>query len=155
MGHIYTRTGDKGNCDVIGKRVAKDNMVIELLGDLDELNSFLGLAKAHQSDSELKSDLEKIQKCLIPIMGEVAGGKSADFLVDVFCLEALCDKYCKGELREFKVPGENVESAYLDVARAVARRAERRAVTVIGEGAILPWLNRLSDVLFAMARFTE
>ena len=153
MGSIYTKSGDDGFCDIVGKRLPKSDLVIELLGDLDELNSFLGLAKAHQTDEELKNEIEKIQMCLIPIMGEIAGG--AEAVISVDCLEALCDKYFCEELVRFSVPGKTKASAYLDVARTVARRAERKATVVLKKSATVPWLNRLSDVLFAMARYTE
>lgn len=151
---IYTKSGDFGFCDVIGKRVSKCDDVIELLGTLDELNAFLGLAKAHLSDDSLKKETHELQLKLMSVMGEVAGADMHVTEADVEYLEALCDKYCKS-ISEFSVPGETTVSAYYDAARTIARRAERRAVLTFEKGMIICWLNRLSDVLFAMAVYTK
>lgn len=168
---IVTKTGDNGDTSLyLGGRVVKDDPRVELAGDLDELCSFLGLAKSLAKNNLVKRRLESVQRDLFVIGAEVA--TAARFLnklnkrideSDVRRLEGIIDiletKRSPAE-RVFCLPGKNLVSGVLDVARAVARRAERRATTVfkkkpIKNSFILIYLNRLSDLLYLLARASE
>jgi len=164
---ISTGTGDNGSTEIIGgKRLAKDHPLVECLGTIDELNAFLGDAKAADAtDTPRKNQqrIEKIQKELFAIAGIIAG--SAARLPEAGNLDALIAAVAESEaqlppLNGFSVPGACAVSAKLHIARSVCRRAERR---LIGMGCpetisadeysrLLAWFNRLSDLLFLMAR---
>ena len=164
---ITTKTGDNGKTSLLyGSRVRKDNLRIEICGILDELNSFLGLAKSLLKDKALKKLINKVQGELFVIGGEVAAGKSSSKLrrkigqKNIKGLELFIEKLeKKRKLKEhtFVLPGGSTISAILDVARAIARRAERRIATLRNKGMlknrhILIYLNRLSDLLYLTAR---
>lgn len=160
MEKLYTGAGDSGYTQTLsGRRISKSDPIIEFVGDIDEFTSVLGAAKACCSDKELFSDIEIIQKKLISVMGEISGGKLSITPECIKAAEAMCDKYYIGVLTEFALPGKNILSAQLDIARTVIRRAERTAVKVVRTGQInnyvVTYINRLSDVIFAMARFSE
>ena len=160
MGKLYTGYGDGGYTQTAGgRRVLKSDLIIELLGTIDEATSHLGAAKAYSADKALKTDIERIQKKLVSVMGEIAGGEESVGEECVSALEDICDKYFKASITEFSLPGKNMASAQLDIARAVIRRAERAAQKAAQTGRIrkilLPYINRLSDALFAMARHAE
>jgi len=168
---VTTRTGDNGRTSLYyGGRVAKDHIRIEFYGTLDELCSFIGLAKAGLKKKKLKTVLECVQRDLFVIGAELAtttphlnklerriGGediKRLDWHIAALEKQGSYEECC------FYLPGENTVSATLDVARTVARRAERTAVTLKGRGIlqnrqILIYLNRLSDLLYLMARGHE
>lgn len=156
---IYTGCGDGGYTDTICQRLLKDDILIELLGTLDEATSLLGLAKAQMENESMKEDIETLQKKLMFLMGEVAGTKRKIEDEDITCCEKLCDKYGTSEIKEFVLPGGNIISARLDVARTVIRRAERVAVRLFREKEInkkiIVYLNRLSDLVYLMARSCE
>ena len=160
MGKLYTGIGDSGYTQTLNNRhVSKTDPVIELLGDIDEFTSCIGLAKANSSDKELNADIEKIQVKLISVMGEISGGERSVTKDCIAYLEGMCDKYYDENLSEFAVPGKNPVSAQLDVARCVIRRAERASVKVMQSGRLKKdtyvYINRLSDVVCAMARYAE
>ncbi|KKB75427.1 MULTISPECIES: cob(I)yrinic acid a,c-diamide adenosyltransferase [Bacillus] len=162
---LYTKTGDKGKTHVIGGRVDKDDVRVQCYGTVDELNSFIGLALAELGDerfSDIKSELLKIQHELFDCGGDLAyvspnGEKKLKEEAIAF-LEERIDAYCDEapELEKFILPGGSKAAAYLHVARTVARRAERLAVTLMKTADMretpLRYLNRLSDYLFAAAR---
>ena len=159
---ITTKTGDKGLTGLFtGDRVAKYSPIMEANGTIDELDSFLGEAK-HYVPEEMAEILEKIQVQLYDLMAELASrGKYAKVGdEEVRWLEELIHKYEEEvQLRAFVLPGSTIASAKLDVCRAVARRAERKVAKLylevgIGEKALV-YLNRLSDLLFVMARLIE
>ncbi len=169
---IYTKKGDSGTTGLYrGERVSKSAPQIEINGAVDEAQSFIGLARSELvSDSELNTDLKMIEKDLWILMAEVATSRSSKVQpkigVDkvssqmVTKLETLTDQYsAKFEMpREFVVPGENKQAALLDVARTVVRRAERQVVQHMeanSESYILPYLNRLSDLLWTLSRYLE
>ncbi|MDR2922969.1 MAG: cob(I)yrinic acid a,c-diamide adenosyltransferase [Treponema sp.] len=146
---ITAKTGDDGYTDLLdGKRLRKDHPLIECLGTLDELNAFLGDAKAALGVCPSSDIISGIQKDLSSIMGALAGGSVP--AVSVPALESSLPP-----LTAFAVPGENAASAKLHIARAVCRRAERR-LTALGltneTKAVLPYINRLSNLLFLLAR---
>lgn len=158
MGKLYTGFGDKGYTQTANSRhISKSDTIIELLGTVDEFTSQLGAAKAYTSDNALAADIEQIQKKLISVMGEIAGGAQSVTEECAARLEQMCDKYSGGALGEFTLPGKNIVSAQLDIARTVVRRAERIAVKAAQTGRVkntlLVYINRLSDVMYAMSQY--
>ena len=159
---IYTKTGDKGFSSLCSEeRIKKSDIIFDVLGTLDELSSFIGLAKIQVEEGDDKSFLEAIQKSLICLMGDIATeGKCREKITDshISALEGEIDKLQKktGDVKEFSLPGENEISARLDIARAVARRAERYMVCASEKYDIgyrnLAYINRLSDYLYCLAR---
>lgn len=163
---IVTRTGDDGTTSLMyGRRVPKAHPRIAACGAIDELNAALGLARAEGS-SEL---LLPIQKELIGLMGELAtddqdmpryikDGYPVISAESVARLDQLAAKLEAGlpRFKDWVIPGANRASAALDVARTVCRRAEREVLSLQHPNAqIIVYLNRLSDVLWLMARSVE
>lgn len=168
---IYTRGGDAGQTSLMGGvRVDKDHARIEAYGTIDEGTSHLGLARSTTRYDDLCGLIMEIQGELIPIMSEVAtppgatlkGGPRPGVQPEqVARLEQYIDRYNAEWIQtgKFVRPGGSQASAALDIARAVFRRAERRLITLGREEAINPdllkYLNRLSDLLYVMARIDE
>ena len=157
MAKLYTCKGDKGYTDLAnGKRVLKDSVLIELIGTLDEASSVLGASKVFAKNEELGNDIEAIQKMTFSVMAELAGGKTSLTDETIKNVEDMTDKYSDG-FSGFTFSGTNEASAFLDVARCVMRRAERIAVKAFRKKRItqaaMCWLNRISDLLYAMGRF--
>jgi len=166
---VTTRTGDRGETSLFGKeRVRKHDPRIEALGDLDEAQSALGIARAQARGTVAETILE-LQRGLYTAMSEVAT-PTADLArlsqrIDALAVAAIDERAAalRATARiegRFVVPGEDPLSAALDVARAVVRRAERRVVALADQGTLdgthlVPWLNRLSDVVFVLARSVE
>ena len=158
---LYTKTGDDGTTGLgDGSRTTKDSSRIEAVGTVDELNSWIGLLIAElQSDEPLIEPLTDIQHRLFDLGGELAvpGFQliEAEMVSD---LEALCDRLNEAlpPLKEFILPGGSKSAGLCHMARVVARRAERIIVTLSKEEAVgdalKQYINRLSDVLFVMAR---
>lgn len=171
---IATRKGDDGTTSLLyGQRVTKDHPQIEAVGTLDEFNAALGVAKAGCPDAARREELERIQKELVALMGEVA------------CSEADMARYAASKFEKidesrlaridagvaaleaqnirfdgWATPGANAHAAALDVARSTARRAERRLIALAHHGRVLrplllQYLNRVSDLLWLMARQAE
>jgi cob(I)alamin adenosyltransferase len=167
---VTTRTGDGGETSLFGKaRVRKTDPRIEALGDLDEAQSAIGVARAMVTKSTLGRELLDLQRGLYLVMSEVATPAEDQARLpqrlDAASVEKL-DRVLevvrkKSRIEgQFVVPGENAVSAALDQARTVSRRAERRVVECVDAGQVsgavlLPWLNRLSDVLFVLARSVD
>ena len=164
---IYTRTGDSGETGLFdGTRVPKSDPRVAAYGDVDELNAWLGLVAAGTADEQMRAMLERMQKDLFGlgarradpahrIAGRVA--KAAITSDDIARLETWIDTL-EAELpplRRFILAGGSPAGAALHVARTVCRRAERSMVG-LGDGAfeteLLIYINRLSDLLFVMAR---
>jgi cob(I)alamin adenosyltransferase len=168
---IVTKTGDKGKTDLLGGRqVSKDDLRIEVLGDLDELCSFLGLARSLVKNRQAKTIIENIQRDLFVIGSEVATearhiGKLKcrigqahihDIEKHIEQMERRMNLWQPG----FCLPGKNTPAAVIDIARTIARRVERRIVTFsrrnrFKNAEVLIYLNRLSDLLFILARRLE
>ncbi len=157
---IYTKTGDSGLTGLAdGSRAEKDSLRISVIGDVDELNSLLGLLIAINIDEEIKACLLDIQHILFDLGGELAIPDS-EMLIEtrVQYLEKIIDQYNDSlpPLKEFILPGGSVPAAVCHTARAVCRRAERQLVSLSKEVSInkvsLKFLNRLSDLLFVFAR---
>lgn len=169
MYKIYTKTGDRGTTGLFGgSRVDKDSLKVEAYGTIDEVISLLGLAYSKIDSDELKEEINSIQKKLFTLGGELASDdKGIGYLkelvseTDVKSLEHLTDKYMEitGPINEFVIPGKNESSSVLHIARTVVRRVERRITTLAREEKVRKeismYINRLSDTLFAMARFEE
>jgi len=166
---VYTRTGDAGETGLGGgQRVSKDQHRIEAFGTVDELNSSLGVARLHLT-GELDALLETIQHHLFDLGGDLCVLEAdkdrfemAPFPAErVTWLEERLDALNAElpPLKEFVLPAGEPASAHLHVARCVCRRAERRLVTLAHQEdvseAVLPYLNRLSDALFVLARFVN
>ena len=166
LDRIYTRGGDAGETSLgDGTRVPKDDVRIEAYGDVDELNAVLGLALARDVPATIAPWLRQIQNELFDLGADLAvpaGDERRERLrvsaTQVARLEELCDASNRGlePLRSFVLPGGSEAAALLHVARTVCRRAERRAVTLDRREAVNPqalaYLNRLSDLLFVLAR---
>lgn len=159
MADLYTKKGDDGFTGILGNnRIPKWDSLICLIGTLDEFSGALGICKACLEGGDMKKDIESLQEMLIDIMGELSGGRVfADEKV-VKTIEELTDKY-SGEFSGFTIPGKNMLSAHLNLARCVVRRAERIAAECMGENKIRKsaycCLNRLSDLMYAMSRYAE
>jgi len=164
---IYTRTGDGGETSYFdGTRVRKDDPRLDTYGDIDELNAWLGLVRASAIDADLDAALTRIQQDLFALgaqLADPAGKLSARVLkavvsdADVVRLESSIDGYERelAPLKKFILAGGTPAGAALHVARTVCRRAERRVIALEGEEIppiVVIYLNRLSDLLFTLAR---
>ena len=159
---IYTRTGDTGKTSLgDGSRVAKTDARVEASGAVDELNSHLGVVLAGELPSELRGPLERIQNELFDLGADISvpyaegDGRLRIEQAQVDSLEALCDRFNEPlpTLKSFVLPGGSEAAARLHVARAVARRAEIGVLRVRPANPLaLTYLNRLSDLLFILAR---
>jgi len=171
LSRIYTKTGDRGTTALgSGKRVPKDHPRIEAYGTVDELNSVIGLAIASGSDPDAATLLKRVQNDLFDLGADLCvpesprrarpGARRALRVTPAQCeyLEKAIDRFNAplATLRSFVLPGGTPESAWLHLARTVARRAERRLITLARRRRInrfaIVYLNRLSDLLFVMAR---
>jgi cob(I)alamin adenosyltransferase len=158
---IYTRTGDDGSTGLgDGTRVAKDDPRIEAIGDVDELNSIIGLLLCATLPEDIRACLLDIQHRLFDLGGELSmPGTALVGDTRVTALEAVLDRLNAElpPLKDFILPGGSPAAAHCHVARAVCRRAERRVRTLAGTATLNPagirYLNRLSDLLFVMARY--
>ncbi len=168
---IYTRTGDKGQTSLAsGKRVSKASSRVEAYGTVDELNSVIGVVVVHLSASQkgLVKELESIQHDLFEIGATLAtpAGKNQEVRsknlgkrVETF--ERVIDRLTKTlpPLKNFILPGGGKAGAFLHMARTVCRRAERHIIALSQkeqvDAGIIPYFNRLSDLLFTMARFVN
>ena len=169
MGSIATTRGDGGQTSLAGGvRVSKSSLRVEAYGNVDELNSALGFARSICEDAAIRELTLKVQRELfqvgsalatppesskpqVPVMQEMVDGLTQE----VHRIEAL-----EGILSDWSLPGENTPAAAFDVARTVCRRAERGVVRLLEAGeqaapAVLPYLNRLSDLLWLIGRQIE
>ena len=166
MAKIYTRTGDQGETGLVGgARVSKDSVRVQAYGSVDEVNSVLGVARSLLSDKELDVLLAELQADLFVVgadLASVARNEQRDLPriteEKVSGLERVIDRYEAelSPLKSFILPGGGKVGSILHNARTVARRAERNIVTLSKVERIndqmLPYMNRLSDLLFVLAR---
>lgn len=170
MARVTTKTGDEGYTGLLGReRVPKNHPLIEAVGAIDEADSSLGLARAQLSNPHLQDMILQVQKTLYTMMAELTtppeNYAKVDWKIteqDVAGLETwLAELKEQVEIgKEFVVPGATVAGAALDVARTVVRRGERQVVALylahdIPNAQVMRYLNRLSDLLFVMARLEE
>jgi cob(I)alamin adenosyltransferase len=163
---IYTKTGDTGETSLFGNtRVSKADPRVDAYGEVDELNAALGAARAVGLDADLTGVLEEIQRELFAIGARLADpsrrisdrvAKAEVVDEQVARLESTIDRL-EGELpplRRFILPGGSPAGSLLHSARTICRRAERRVVSLTGpvDPVVVAYLNRLSDLLFVMAR---
>ncbi|MEX2114187.1 MAG: cob(I)yrinic acid a,c-diamide adenosyltransferase [Pirellulales bacterium] len=167
---IYTRTGDSGDTGLFGgPRVRKNAPRIEAYGTVDELNGVLGMARAHVLETELDALVRRIQNELFEIGAQLATpdpaahGTATIGPTHIAALEAAIDRYEAdlASLKQFILPGGTPAAATLHFARTVCRRAERRLITLMDDarepiaGDLVVYLNRLSDLLFVVARWVN
>lgn len=161
---VYTKTGDGGNTSLAnGISVSKADDRIELVGTIDELNSFIGLAKV-LADPQLSDRLSHIQRCLMQIMAGIADPRNLDYRFqqeETLGLEEEIDRLESSfpRIKDFVLYGGCELSARLDVARAVARRSERRFRKVTqnygSDAKAVQYINRLADYLYIAARYAD
>ena len=168
---IYTRTGDDGDTGLFGAgRVPKDHLRVDAYGQVDELNAAIGLAMALDPRTFCRDLLETVQRDLFTIGAELATPDAAKLakalrgppvgIEQINALEQAIDRYETQvpPLKQFVLPGGIPKAAALHLARTVCRRAERAVVRFQREhktgglSSVLPYLNRLSDLLFVLAR---
>jgi cob(I)alamin adenosyltransferase len=171
---VYTRTGDKGMTALVGgERVPKDSRRVECYGVIDELNAALGLARTANAEgppsparAHLEDILKRLQNELFDLGSELATPPDAEYDgmfkvsdADVSALERLMDECQKdlAPLQSFILPGGGRVSAFLHQARTICRRAERDILRLSREepigAAVLPYVNRMSDLLFVLSRW--
>tara|TARA_B100000131_G_scaffold320132_1_gene367525 strand:- start:1053 stop:1628 length:576 start_codon:yes stop_codon:yes gene_type:complete len=173
LNKIYTRTGDSGETSLVGgTRVSKHSLRPEAFGEIDELNSILGITRAHLRESKLKKFdvlLERIQNELFDMGADLAtpeNSKYADKILRISSkqvqrIEKEIDEFNSelDELQSFVLPGGSMLASWFHFARTNARRSERRITKLAAEEVInsniLLYINRLSDLLFVMARFSN
>lgn len=167
---IYTKTGDKGNTSLIGgTKVPKSHLRIEAYGTVDELNSYIGLCRDLLTDDAGRTVLQEVQDRLFTIGAALACDpvKEPKMRIpdlrdtDIHFLEQEIDRMTEAlpPMKHFILPGGHAIVSQLHIARCVCRRAERCCVRLEGEGQeveaiILQYINRLSDYLFVLARYT-
>lgn len=160
LSSIYTKTGDDGTTSLAkGERIDKSNIRIDVMGDIDELNSLCGVLGASGISDDISGYLLNIQHRLFDIGGELAiPGNAAIDPVSVERLEELIDSYNEDlpALKEFILPGGSLAASICHLARSVCRRAERNLVGMSRSEYINPeslrYINRLSDLFFVLAR---
>lgn len=162
---VTTKSGDKGNTSLgNGERVSKSHLLINLLGDIDELNSQVGSAISSCKSSLIASELQTIQQDLFNLGGEISIINSGTILINddkvKFLEERIEDlNQTLKPLKEFIMPGGDEFCSRIHLSRAVCRRAERSCVAVLDlvkeKNVWLPYLNRLSDYFFVLARYVS
>jgi cob(I)alamin adenosyltransferase len=167
---LYTKTGDDGSTGLFGgPRVPKNHLRIEAYGTVDELNSLLGVVRAEGVDPWLDELLRRVQNDLFSLGAELATPEPSAHGTNlvggeqIAALEAAIDSYeaAVEPLKQFILPGGSKAAAQLHLARTVCRRAERRLVALAAEsdqpisGNLIVYLNRLSDLLFIAARYSN
>ncbi|MFC2085266.1 cob(I)yrinic acid a,c-diamide adenosyltransferase [Bacteroidota bacterium] len=165
---IYTKTGDKGETSLLGgNRISKDHKRIDSYGSVDELNAVIGLARTEVLSDQVEQSLKKIQNNLFIVGADLASpldninSKKIERVNDLMIsdLERLIDDFDEklNELKNFILPGGTKSASLLHLARTICRRTERELVKLsksvdIGDKLIV-YLNRLSDLLFVLARY--
>jgi len=169
---LYTRKGDSGTTKTFGcdQRISKSSAVAEALGSLDETNSFLGLCKVKSTgtgfsigNERFEQIIHTVQQNLFIVQAELAGAPKTISQDKVLTVEKLVGSAEKEmpPIKSFFISGGTELAAFFDVARTISRRAERRVVGAVNEGNVklsketLAYLNRLSSLLYALARLSN
>ena len=168
MSSIATKQGDSGQTGLVGgTRLSKANLRVEAYGTVDELNTFMGFARSLCTSAEIAGRTEAIQRTLFLVGAALAtpgANKQPPNLPpeEVDRLTAWVEEIeaTEGILADWSIPGEHRESAAYEMARTVCRRAERAAVRFVESGeviepTVIPYLNRLSDLLWLFGRLIE
>lgn len=169
MSQVYTRTGDKGTTSLLGgSRIAKNDLRVSCYGTIDEANAAIGTAYSFFENPEIRGILHQIQKKLFIVGAQLASDeKGKSYLkekitaADVKGLEDTIDFYLEkiGKQKAFVIPGKSQASAMLHLARTIIRRGERDITTLSEieqvDTELLQYVNRLSDLLFTLARYEE
>ncbi len=156
---IYTKKGDKGKTSLINskKQVSKASKVIEVIGTIDEANSFLGIVVSESKSADLATKIIQVQNNLFTINAILAGAKISFSKKETESLEKYIDNIDKKlpKLTNFLIPGGNPLAAKVMYARTLVRRAERKYAILHGKDrniSVQKYLNRLSDFLFMLFR---
>lgn len=160
LSKIYTKTGDDGTTGLgDGTRIGKDSARVTAYGTVDEANSAIGMVLASELSDDIRVLLTKVQHQLFDLGGELCiPGHAAIFDADIEALERELDRHNAPlpPLKDFILPGGGEAAARCHLARTIVRRAERETVTLARHDAVRPeairYLNRLSDLLFVLAR---
>lgn len=166
---VYTKRGDKGQTDLLGGSTArKDSLKVEAYGCIDETSSFIGLARYYTKNKVIKERLKEIQNKLLILGGFLASDEKGKEMMkdqikeeDIKLLEEYIDEYNQKlpPLKHFILPGDEEVATHFHVARTVVRRAERRIVSLAAQEDLNPliqkYVNRLSDLMFVLARYSE
>ena len=167
---VYTKRGDKGETDLLGGSTAKkDSLKVESYGCIDEASSFIGIARYYCKNKIIKERLKGIQNKLLVLGGFLASDAKGKEIMkdqikeeDIKLLEEYIDEYNQKlpSLTHFILPGDDEVAAHFHVARTVVRRAERRIVSLTSQEPdlnplIQKYVNRLSDLMFVLARYSE
>ena len=166
---VYTKRGDKGETDLLGGSAArKDSLKVESYGCVDEASSFIGVARYYCKNKVIKERLKEIQNKLLVLGGFLASDAKGKEIMkdqikedDIKLLEEYIDEYNQKlpPLTHFILPGDDEVAAHFHVARTVVRRAERRIVSLAAQEDLNPliqkYVNRLSDLMFVLARYSE
>lgn len=170
---LYTKKGDDGKTSTFGcdQRISKSSAIAEALGSLDEINSFLGICKVKSEENRLvltdgtnfSKIIHEVQKNLFIIQAEVAGSKMSITPDKIKEIETIVDEIEKElpPIKSFFISGGSEIATLFDIARTISRRAERRVITVADEEKVevseftKGYLNRLSSLLYALARLTN
>ena len=167
---VYTKRGDKGETDLLGGSVArKDSLKVESYGCVDEASSFIGLARYYCKNKVIKERLKEVQNKLLVLGGFLASDERGKEMMkdqikeeDITLLEEYIDEYNQKlpPLKHFILPGDEEVATHFHVARTVVRRAERRIVSLTAQEPdlnplIQKYVNRLSDLMFVLARYLE
>ena len=167
---VYTKRGDKGETDLLDGSVArKDSLKVESYGCVDEASSFIGLARYYCKNKVIKERLKEVQNKLLVLGGFLASDERGKEIMkdqikeeDIKLLEEYIDEYNQKlpPLKHFILPGDEEVATHFHVARTVVRRAERRIVSLTAQEPdlnplIQKYVNRLSDLMFVLARYLE
>ena len=167
---VYTKRGDKGETDLLGGSAArKDSLKVESYGCVDEASSFIGVARYYCKNKVIKERLKEIQNKLLVLGGFLASDAKGKEIMkdqikedDIKLLEEYIDEYNQKlpPLTHFILPRDDEVAAHFHVARTVVRRAERRIVSLTSQEPdlnplIQKYVNRLSDLMFVLARYSE
>ena len=166
---VYTKRGDKGQTDLLGGSTArKYSLKVEASGCIDETSSFIGLARYYTKNKVIKERLKEIQNKLLVLGGFLASDEKGKEIMkdqikeeDIKLLEEYIDEYNQKlpPLKHFILPGDEEVATHFHVARTVVRRAERRIVSLAAQEDLNPliqkYVNRLSDLMFVLARYSE
>lgn len=162
---LYTKTGDNGQTSLFGgSKIAKNSDRVSAYGTVDEAIACIGVARSIVDDKKISDILYDIQEKLFVVGAELASDEIGYTLLkqkiteqEVKDIENIIDEYEEivGVFTKFVIPGDNVKSAYLHVARTVVRRAERYIVAIEASEELYQYINRVSDCLYVVARYVE